>query len=561
MMRTLIVFLAASLSLAEAARGQSPLAAHRERSDAVRNLPAELQQSTSEELWAAYVRVPYTHPQIPNVSYAGYQFSERPIPLPPIVANVREQGAKGDGRADDSPAFKAAIAQARKQGGGAILIPAGHYKLEDMLTLDTSGLVLRGEGSDKTFLEFTQPLSRTAPRSIGDWRGAAPIGSWYGGVIWVEPGGPQLAPWKVEINVQPLAGGLPVVKPAAQGDFALEVAPADAARLAGLVGKMVPIAWTGDRALALRIAGAPAMERFDWSTWRELYDGKFTWIWANQIEKIEGARIVFKKPLRLDVRLGEVAIGTTSPYLTEVGVEGFTIRFPPTQYAGHHREVGYNGVMFRRVAHGWVRDVAVENADNGIFLAGECVNCTVTGFKLSGRQTHHGLSNRFLSHDNLYERFRLESQMVHGISTEGESSGNVWRGGVMLNGTFDYHRMMSFDSLRTDITVENNGGNGGNGTQGPAVGRRICHWNIRITNGVGKWIAAPALFSNAAFVGLQGAPLDLRAKDLRRMPDGLDKGCVVADQGRAPVPGDLFAAQLRLRLPKSAAGEASGEQR
>jgi hypothetical protein len=330
------------------------------------------------------------------------------------------------------------------------------------------------------------------------------------------------------------------------------VSEGDAAKLKPLVGKMVPVAWTGGRELALRIAGHEAMREFDWTKYRELYDGVMTWVWANQIEAVEGERVVFKKPLRLDAAAGRVQIGTTSPYLTNVGIERLAIHFPLTEYPGHHKEFGYNGMMFRRAAHCWVRDVAVVNADSSLIMGGETINCTVTGLKLSGRQNHHGTMTRFMSHDNLFEKFRLEAPTMHGINTEGLSSGNVWHDGVMLYGTFDYHRMMSFDSVRTNITVRNTGGSGGNGTHGPGVGRRICHWNVRITGGSGKGIAQPALFSNAALVGIQGAALDLRATDLGRMPDGLNKGCIVADHGREPSPPDLFEAQLRMRLGKLA---------
>ena len=43
------------------------------------------------------------------------------------VYNVRDYGAKGDGRTLDSPAFNAAIQQAVRQGGGRVDVPAGTY--------------------------------------------------------------------------------------------------------------------------------------------------------------------------------------------------------------------------------------------------------------------------------------------------------------------------------------------------------------------------------------------------------------------------------------------------
>jgi polygalacturonase len=52
------------------------------------------------------------------------------LPLPAHAAHlfdVREFGAKGDGRTIDSGAFNAAIAAAARAGGGTVLIPAGRY--------------------------------------------------------------------------------------------------------------------------------------------------------------------------------------------------------------------------------------------------------------------------------------------------------------------------------------------------------------------------------------------------------------------------------------------------
>ena len=47
--------------------------------------------------------------------------------IPEKIFNVRDQGAKGDGAADDTAAFQSAIDVARKAGGGIVEIPAGDY--------------------------------------------------------------------------------------------------------------------------------------------------------------------------------------------------------------------------------------------------------------------------------------------------------------------------------------------------------------------------------------------------------------------------------------------------
>ena len=60
--------------------------------------------------------------------------------LPAWAADVRDFGAKGDGRHIDSPAINAAISQAAREGGGTVVLPAGTYlsysiRLQSNITL------------------------------------------------------------------------------------------------------------------------------------------------------------------------------------------------------------------------------------------------------------------------------------------------------------------------------------------------------------------------------------------------------------------------------------------
>jgi hypothetical protein len=168
---------------------------------------------------------------------------------------------------------------------------------------------------------------------------------------------------------------------------------------------------------------------------------------------------------------------------------------------------------------------------------------------VTGGKHHHATALRVGSHDNLITDFRIESEPKHGINTEYLSTGNVWRRGVMLHGTFDSHRAMSFALIRTDITVNNDGTPGGGGQAGPFLGRQVVHWNIRVT-GKPDFIYQPECLSLGVLVGIQGvARLD---KEGWAMPRG-DKGVVVADDGAVPAQPDLYAAQLALRQAAAAA--------
>ena len=69
----------------------------------------------------AEARLGSPHPSA--LLYTGYSAGEAPLPSPPVTVNVMDMGAKGDGTADDTKAFVAAIKAVA--GGGVIYIPPG----------------------------------------------------------------------------------------------------------------------------------------------------------------------------------------------------------------------------------------------------------------------------------------------------------------------------------------------------------------------------------------------------------------------------------------------------
>lgn len=119
-----------------------------------------------------------------DFSNAGYHKGEDPIPVYPVKADVKDFGAKGDGIADDTKAFKDAIAACPVNG--AVFVPKGTYKITDWLKITgKTHFAIRGESMMETILYFPKPLSDIHP----SW-GSTLFGqrtsnySWSGGYIW-----------------------------------------------------------------------------------------------------------------------------------------------------------------------------------------------------------------------------------------------------------------------------------------------------------------------------------------------------------------------------------------
>jgi hypothetical protein len=120
--------------------------------------------------------------RLPDFSFAGYHGGEAPLPILALGVSVKDFGAKGDGIADDTQAFLDALAKAKT---GAIEIPAGRYKITNILEITRPGVVLRGAGADRTFLFFPVPLNDIKPNWSATTGGERTSEySWAGGLVW-----------------------------------------------------------------------------------------------------------------------------------------------------------------------------------------------------------------------------------------------------------------------------------------------------------------------------------------------------------------------------------------
>ena len=121
----------------------------------------------------------------------GARLAEAAAPAPPQpIFNVRQFGAKGDGRSVDTPAINQAIEAAANAGGGTVVFPAGTYlcysirlKGNVALELDTGCTILAADSSPQNRSEGYDLAESNQP-----WDAYQDFGHnhWHNSLIWGE---------------------------------------------------------------------------------------------------------------------------------------------------------------------------------------------------------------------------------------------------------------------------------------------------------------------------------------------------------------------------------------
>jgi hypothetical protein len=425
---------------------------------------APLGAAQNSDLWGSRGERWNPRSRLPDFSYAGYRAGEAPLPEVPAGVSVKDFGARGDGETDDTAAFLKALATVKS---GAIEVPAGRYRITDILEIKRSRIVLRGAGPDKSILFFPKPLNEIKP----NW-GATTAGlrtseySWSGGFVW----------FKGDLGRRTLAL---VAAPAQRGDTTLRVSTSNNLR----IGQRIEITETDTVQNSL----AAALYSGDPGDTSKLLGSTRASIVCH-IVKITRNEVELDRPLRFDIRSEwQPRVTSFEPNVTESGVESLGFEFPVTPYAGHFTELGFNAVAFNGVSDCWARNLRILNADSGIFANGYF--CTVTNVvyesarqpdRTFGSTGHHGFG--FEGEDNLFINFDFRTQFIHDITVDHNASGNVTAHGRGVDLCFDHHRRAVNENLFTDIDA-------GLGTHlwrssgGDALGKhaaaRNTFWNIR----------------------------------------------------------------------------------
>lgn len=448
----------------------------------VAGLPASL-----TKVMDAWAREPSSHPLIGDWRQVGYRRGAAEPRRPDHVVAASTLGIHPGGPEDVSGQLQKALDDLGAAGGGVLGLDAGRYVLDNPLFLHDSNVVLAGAGKSRTTLFFTRPL-RDSIHATTAW-------SWTGGQIFFLTR-ERLAALRSPVRGQSGGEGwltgpqLATVAPAFRGTQVLLVDDSSALKPGQMV--VLEIDDPVDNQLLREIAGdVPGAATYDWAR-RSPGLNRTTWTWPVVVTDILSPRTVrIEQPLRISIHASTPArLVALGPTVHDSGVEGLTIDNALLTQTKHNQNPGSNGVCFQAVYDCWAKDIHVLNADMAFGMT-SAKSCTLSGISAGGRSLHHFTISRAASHDNLMQDFVLEDftipavpgSYLHGLSVEALSSGNVWRRGTLHTGTFDSHRAMSFENLRTNITVTNKDAvPGGALNAGPYFGARMVHWGVTVTN-------------------------------------------------------------------------------
>lgn len=403
---------------------------------------------------------------LPDFSYAGYGFGQNDLPdmVNATPLDVEAFGVIADDKKDDSKALQAALQAARNIDGPVLLrLPAGRIILSEILSLNRSDLVIRGQGDgdNGTEIHIPRPLSYV---DVGtkfdeirvylkrfdkiqrdkDQNVLWPFSeySWTGGFLWVGPDAHRAAPYLKELDKAGIV--LAEGQSGERGSLELRVSDADALR----VGDDIEIVWYNRHGEEAGIIDALYGET-------ELKVGSHHWAFPDRglvrqktvIRAMDGDRITISDPLLHPISEAVPASLIDWSPLTNVGIEDMKISFSKGVAFGHHLEQGFNAIYFTGTRDGWVRDVTIDEADSGI-LSYSSSNLTFDNIETTGKRLAHYAVHIGNVHNALVSDLTIHNRVRHALSVNTQSTKSVFlRTEVFQNPTLDQHAGANHQNL------------------------------------------------------------------------------------------------------------------
>lgn len=475
-----------------------------------------------------------------DFSYAGYRNGEAPLPdvLPePVVDVVGEFGADARGEADATGAIQAAVDRVCGLKGGTVLLPAGVYRCDGVITVGSSGVVIRGEGPERTRVFFT--------RSEG-MRGRAHI-TFRGTVRRGEEA--MLA------------------ADALSRSSCVQVAGAD-----GLSpGDDIAIGWV--------ITDAFIEEHGMTGTWKA-FNGTWRPFFRRCVGEVDArsspASVALDVPLRYRARVRDGAsIRVESGYLHDCGLQDLSVA-TAVDWEGAWSQHRVHAVALQGVRDSWVRRVhsfvsplpeagGYHLQSGGIYVA-DSKRVTVAECRMSKAQNRGGGGDGYLfevsrSSEVLTRECRASDGRHNFIQNwDFGTSGCVWlrctsRGSRALKTRHlplgfpaycEYHHSLAMACLVDQCTLEDGwyGGNRHDWSSGAGTTvTQSVYWNTRGGGAIRSW-----QYGHGYVIGTEGVKVETGLRGRSAAGSGPEDTVEGVGRGRWLVPQSLYEDQLRRRL-------------
>lgn len=487
---------------------------------------AECTVAGNSDLWKDFVEARKTgrEPVLPDFSYAGYRYSESPIPeVAGPLFRVTDYGAVPDDDGYDDAAIQQAIDAAAAAGGGVVLFPRGRFRVSPSqdkdahISISGSRVVLRGAGPADGGTEIL--------------------------MVNMKPGGTMLRVAPRTSESRPLAA---ITADARRETFSVLVDTPAAMR----VGQRIVIKHQDPTYNAQYWAPLELDPR-----WERIYRNGPPFHEVHTVASIEGNRVQFAEPLHFTIRMNAAPFRLHSiDVLEEIGIEDIRFTGGWDTYAEafvHHKDAIHDaawtmlGVI--RVANGWVRRVEFRNVNQAIH-GDTPIAFTFDRVRFTGKKGHTSISTR-RGYGVLVRDSEDAAAHHHGPGFGYQGVGSVYlRHRMQRDQRIDSHGGNPYASLLDDVTGGVLDGNGGpypnyphhshyfvfwNFAHRASREKTYDFWNIAKRNSSTFFRPIVAGLTSDRPVGFVDAEKEMQKNE---------------SQGTPVTPRSLFEAQLRLRL-------------
>lgn len=489
--------------------------------------------SQNSKLWEEYKNAQEngTKAKLPNFSFAGYKYSEVPIPdVSGKIFNVINFGADPSGKISSKTAIKKAIEAAEANGSGIVFFPKGKYLINaendelDVISIKKSNIVFRGEGNsaDGTVLFFEKDLPPTDPTKL-----------------WT-------CPSAIQVSVQgkdPLLAK--VIADTDRETFAVKVDNPSKIK----VGDWVILKVENNAADLIDYDIQPLKAEKEWSS---ILENGVVFNERHQVKGVHGNLITFREPIHYDIQSKHGWTIHRFDHVENIGFENILFEGNWKTPFLHHKNAQHDGgwsiLTLSRSVNSWVRNCTFKNVSIAVGFS-QSAYCTSLNNTIVGNYGHSAISAGGGSTGILIAANTDHAGQWHTFGVQGGSTTGtvIWRCKHPEYTSFESHasqpRCTLFDNSEGGFFL----GRGGGARQNlPNHGRYLVLWNYHETDEGEQdfefwsrktwyWKIVPPII-----VGFHGAGTTFKMSDVD----------VVESLGKRVNPESLWEEQLKLRLGK-----------